>query len=123
MSAAVARLLEDGERLMEEERRALLSGLFDRLGAIGADKARLLAELETAVPATPETPELRRALERLVEASRRNERVITAARAGLLRARRRISAIEAARRGDVAYARDGSRIVSRQDGQTRQVRA
>ena len=54
-------------------------------------------------------------IKQLIEASRRNEQIIDAARQGLAYARRRIARIEEARKGAVAYGEDGGRIVSRAD--------
>ncbi len=114
-------LAEAGRRMLGEERRAVLGGAFARLGEFAEAKARYIERLEAETRGAAGTPAVRRALDRLLAESRRNERILAAARAGIARARRRIAAIEATRRGDVAYASDGSRIVSRQDagGQTR----
>ncbi len=119
---AFVALAEAGRRILGDERRALLGGGFGRLAEFTEAKTQYLERLESAIGRVRGTPPVRRALARLIAESRRNERILAAARAGIARAKRRIAAIEATRRGDVAYAADGSRIVSRQDagGRTRQ---
>jgi hypothetical protein len=116
-------LIADGRRLLGRERTACLEGRLDELGRLGAEKQGLLERLEAAIPGAPGTPAVRRALAGLIEAGRHNERVLAGARAGVAAARRRLEAIAAARRGDVAYAEDGSRIVSRDDAAGRTSRA
>ena len=115
MSGALEPLIAEAHALLAEEREVLSTGRFAEIGRIGERKTALLGALEPAIAASPPTAELRTALERLIEESRRNERLIEAARAGLAAARRRIEGILATRRGDVAYAPDGSRISSRAD--------
>jgi len=117
MSAALERLIEDGHRLLAEERAILTAGRFDAISRITQAKQALLAELEPEVEHCRPTAALRLALERLIEESRRNERLIEAARAGLAAARRRIEAIVATRLGAVAYDKDGSVITSTADRQ------
>ena len=106
-------LIRDGEALLGRERRAVLGGAFGTIAEIATGKQALLAEIDGAIGTVRGTPALRSALARLIRASRRNERILRAAKAGIAAARRRIAAIEATRRGDVAYQADGSRIVSR----------
>ena len=116
---AVAR----GHRLLEDERAELLAGRLAGLGDLAAAKGELLETLEATIPRCPGTPAARHALTRLIEESRRNERLIAAAISGVGAAHRRIAAISATRRGDVAYAADGSRIVSRADAASRSSQA
>lgn len=112
----------DGRRLLSEERVAVLGGDFTRIGEFAARKQGLLGELEGLIPTARGTRAVRQALSGLIAEGKRNERILMAARRGLSAARRRIEAIAATRRGDVAYAADGSRIVSRSDaaGKSRQ---
>ncbi|MEO0621505.1 MAG: hypothetical protein AAFU49_03590 [Pseudomonadota bacterium] len=114
-------LSTDGRRLLADERRAVLSGAFDQIETFGTRKQTLLGDLETLMPQTRGTRAVRSALTTLIAEGKRNERILSAARRGLAAARRRIEAIEATRRGDVAYAADGTRIISRSDatGKTR----
>ncbi len=116
-------LIAEGATLLEAERSVLLSGAFARLPALTGAKRNLLARLESAIPGTRGTPKLRADLAHLVAESRRNERLLLGAREGIVAARRRLQAIEAARRGDVAYLADGSRVVSREDAAQRTRRA
>ncbi|GMG83634.1 hypothetical protein LNKW23_28470 [Paralimibaculum aggregatum] len=116
-------LIAEGGRLLGEERQAIFAGRLEGLADIAAGKLALLAELDAAIAGAPDDPALRAALDRLVREGRRNERVLQAARAGIAAARRRLAAIEATRRGDVAYEHDGSRIVSRDDAAGKSSRA
>lgn len=118
---ALRHLIAEAEAMLAAERRDCLAGGLARLAEIAAAKQALIDRLEDAIGRAQGTPELRRALSRLVAASRQNEAILLAARAGIVAARRRIATIEATRRGDVAYAADGTRIVSRDDagGKTR----
>lgn len=120
--AEIIALTSAGRRLLAEERRALLGGAFERIAEFATAKQDLLGDLEAAIPRARGTRAVRRALSGLIADGKRNERILTAARQGLAAARRRIEAIEATRRGDVAYAPDGSRIISRSDaaGKSRQ---
>ncbi|MEM9147088.1 MAG: hypothetical protein AAGC57_12905 [Pseudomonadota bacterium] len=119
--ARVIALSVDGQDLLAEERAAVLGGAFDQIGEFGNRKQVLLGNLEALIPTARGTTAVRRALGALIEDGKRNERILQAARQGLSAARRRIVAIEATRRGDVAYAADGTRIISRSDatGKTR----
>jgi len=116
-------LLADGQTLLERERTELLAGRFDGLEGIAGAKAELLDRLERLIPQSRGTGPVRDALDGLIRESRRNERLIGAALSGVRSARRSISAILATRRGDVAYAADGSRITSRDDAVQKSSRA
>lgn len=119
----VIELVQSGEGLLAEERQAIFSGLYTHLPKIAVRKQALLSELDAAIPIARGTPLVRNALDKLIRDSRRNERLLRAARAGLASARRRLEAIDATRRGDVAYDADGSRIVSRDDATGKSSRA
>jgi hypothetical protein len=112
-----------GRALLDRERALILAGRFDEIGLIAEEKLALLASLEVVMPRSSGTPPVREALDALISDSRHNERLIDAARRGLKSARRRIAAIVATRRGDVAYASDGSRIVSKADAAGKSSRA
>jgi len=123
---AEARLLDlvsEGHDLLSREREILFDGRFEGLEPIGAEKARLLEQLEDAIPRVRGTRALRTALDGLIADSRRNERLIGAALGGMRTARRSIEAIVATRMGDVAYAADGTRITSRADAVRKSSRA
>ena len=108
-------LLARGHDLMDRERSLLLRGAFDGLARLSADKQELLVSLEAAMARVHGTETVREALAALIDDSRRNERIILAARQGVAAARRRIKTIIATGRGAVAYDRDGSAITSRDD--------
>lgn len=115
-------LADEGVALLAAERGAIFAGRFGEIGALVERKGRLLAHLEEAIPKSRGIAPVRTALARLIREGRRNEKLIAAAQRGLRGAQRRISSIRATRSGAVAYASDGSRIVSRADaeGGTRQ---
>ncbi len=108
-------LIERGHDLMVRERSLLLQGGFDGLARLSADKHGLLTSLEAEMKRVRGTDPVRAALAALIADSRRNERIIVAARHGVAAARRRIETIIATGRGAVAYDRDGSAITSRDD--------
>lgn len=111
----VHELVERGHALLTRERAVLLAADFGPVEALAAEKGALLAALSEAVGRARGTDALRTALARLIEESRRNERILEAVLRGLRSARRRMAAIMAARRGEVAYAADGTRITSSAD--------
>lgn len=108
----------EGLEILKSEREAFLSGSFERISEIAQRKLGLLERLETLVQRPPPDDRGLLLLERLIQDSRRNEEIIRAARQGLAHARRRIASIKGARRGDVAYEEDGTRISSRADLQS-----
>lgn len=116
-------LVAQGHDLMARERSLLLRGEFDGLARLSADKHGLLDSLEAAMARVRGTEPVRTALVALIADSRRNERIILAARHGITGARRRIEAIIATGRGAVAYDRDGSAITSRDDATQKSSRA
>ena len=121
MSAGVLHLLDRGVELLEHEKRLLVGGDLGGLDDLAADKARLLEEIEFAVPGDDPPEEIQRGFARVLAAARRNETLLQAAREGVAAARRRIGALYATRRGAVAYDREGAPIQSRSDtwGKTR----
>ncbi|MGF1500256.1 MAG: hypothetical protein ACFBSD_00430 [Paracoccaceae bacterium] len=112
-------LVARGHSILAEERQTVASGRFADVSKIESRKTALLDALEDAIRKSPATVDHRAALEGLIADSRRNERILRAAQEGLRRARTRIAAILATRKGDVAYAEDGSRITSRADAEGR----
>jgi hypothetical protein len=108
-------LLAEGHDLMARERSLLLRGEFGGLEPLSNDKHRLLVSIEAEMTRVHGTEPVRAALAALIADSRRNERIISAARHGVAAARRRIETIIATGRGAVAYDRDGSAITSRDD--------
>lgn len=117
------RLVGDGHELMARERSALAGGDFRGLAALAAEKSVLLGALEVAMGRVRGTAQIRTAISDLIADSRRNERIILAARQGLAAARRSVESIIAASRGAVAYDRDGSTITSWDDALRRNSRA
>lgn len=116
-------LIGQGHDLMDRERACLTGGHLGALGRLAEEKSALLAALEPAMARVRGTAPVRNAVAGLVAASRRNERLILAARQGLAAARRQIDSIIAASRGAVAYDRDGASITSRDDAAQRNCRA
>ncbi|MEM1344187.1 MAG: hypothetical protein AAGI34_06350 [Pseudomonadota bacterium] len=116
-------LIEEGHALLGRERADLLAARLDRAATATAEKERFLEALEPAVRRCPSTETAQAALAGLITESRRNERLLQAALTGVRRARRRIAQILATRRGEVAYAADGSRIACPPDTAARNRRA
>lgn len=86
--------------LLEDERRAILDGRFDRLEAIGAGKAQWLARLADAEPDAA-------LLTRIGRIVSRNQRLLLAAMAGLRDGAQRLAGIRDGATGFRAYGRDG----------------
>ncbi|MFQ5567804.1 MAG: hypothetical protein ACE5EU_15740 [Paracoccaceae bacterium] len=116
-------LVDKGHDLMARERSLLLSGEFAGLARLSAEKHGLLVSLEEAMGRVRGTRQVRAAIAALIDDSRRNERIILAARQGIGAARRRIETIIATGRGAVAYDRDGAAITSRDDAAQKNSRA
>lgn len=124
MSAeALIDLVAAGHRLLAAERVLFLRGDYDGVARVAVDKTDLIARLETTMRGLRGSSELHRALGALIADSRRNERIILAARAGVTQARRKIASIVATEKGAVAYDRDGSRITSAADAYGKTKRA
>lgn len=87
--------------LLEDERRAILDGRFDRLDLIGEGKAQWLAALADADPGAV-------LLARVGRIAARNQRLLAAAMAGLRDGALRLSRIREGAAGFRAYGRDGS---------------
>lgn len=108
-------LTAEGMDILDRERAAFVSGDYAEVVALTEAKLALLSRLDKALPTVPRNIRTLRRLERLVDASKRNEEIIAAARQGLSYAKLKIREIDSTRRGVVAYAQDGSRIESRAD--------
>lgn len=108
--------VQDGVDALAEERDAFLTGKYADLAAIAERKLAVLAKLEGLIPQVERSARVLEAMNRLITDSRRNEEIIQAARQGLAHARRRLAAVQKMRSGAVAYAEDGSTIMSRADG-------
>ncbi|MEM8990340.1 MAG: hypothetical protein AAGD08_07980 [Pseudomonadota bacterium] len=107
--------VERGHAIMSRERSLFLAGDFRTVESMTAEKQSVLADIEALIPQVRGTPAMQDALQGLIRDSRRNERIIAAARHGIAAARRRIQQILAARQGAVAYDRYGKKITSRAD--------
>lgn len=109
--------------LLDRERELLSRGDYAGMAGLAGEKQVMLRTLEDLIrQASGERTndggsraELRAALSALIDDSRRNERLIQAARQGVAGARRRIETILATRHGAVAYDRHGAPISSRED--------
>jgi hypothetical protein len=123
MTEQLLALTARGHDLMARERSLLLRGDLEGVARLSGDKHGLLAALEDAMAQVHNSESVRAALTALITDSRRNERLILAARQGVSAARRRIEAIVATGRGAVAYDRDGSAITSRDDATQKSSRA
>ena len=101
--------------VLQDEREVFLSGEYEKLPVIIERKVSLLDRIESLIHTAPKSASFIAAVRRLIDASRRNEEIIQAARQGHAHAKRRLKAIADMRDGVVAYAEDGSTISSRAD--------
>ena len=101
--------------ILGDEREAFLQGTYHLVPDISARKNEMVERIENCIKSVPRSAEAVALIRSVIDAGRRNEDLILAARQGLAYARRRISQIKSATRGDVAYAEDGTRISSRAD--------
>ncbi|MEM6488955.1 MAG: hypothetical protein AAF677_11930 [Pseudomonadota bacterium] len=118
-TAELMAVVAEGVALVDEERVLCRRGALARIEGLAAAKTAYLTRLEAAMtaalPGAARDPAVRRALARLGKAAAANERLILAAREGVRRARRCHQDWEALRTGAVAYAADGTAILSRED--------
>jgi hypothetical protein len=108
-------LVAEGRRLLAAEREACRRGAFEELATLAEAKEAFVARFASAAHDGAGPAPDRGAVEALLAEARRNETLIGAARAGVEAARRRIASLADLRAGAVAYWRDGSRVVSRED--------
>ncbi|MEO1490894.1 MAG: hypothetical protein AAFV19_01925 [Pseudomonadota bacterium] len=101
--------------ILSDERKIFLTGAYVQLQEMTERKLAILGKLETLIPKVQRNASVLQAMNTLIAESRRNEDIIQAARQGVAQARRRITAIRKTRSGAVAYAEDGSTIMSRAD--------
>lgn len=102
-------------QILADERHVFMTGTYEKIAQITDAKMELLNRLEAEIRAAPRTGQVIEMIKQLIDASRRNEQIIDAARQGLAYARRRLGRISDAQGGAVAYAEDGDKIVSRAD--------
>lgn len=107
--------VQEGLEILSEERRVFLTGAYAQLKELTERKLAILGKLESIIPTVRRNTHVLQAMNALIAESRRNEEIIHAARQGLAQARRRITAIRKTRSGAVAYAEDGTTIMSRAD--------
>jgi flagellar biosynthesis/type III secretory pathway chaperone len=108
-------VIQEGMDVLSEERKVFLTGAYARLQELAERKLAILGKLENIIPQVGRSATVLQAMNALITESRRNEEIIQAARQGLAQARRRITAIRKTRSGAVAYAEDGTTIMSRAD--------
>ncbi len=108
-------IVQEGLDVLSEERRVFLTGAYAQLQDLTERKVTILGKLEGIIPQVGRSASVLQAMNTLIAESRRNEEIIQAARQGLAQARRRITAIRKTRSGAVAYAEDGTTIMSRAD--------
>ncbi len=108
--------------LLASEKEALLAGDFMRVGALAAEKATLAEELDrtltNAASAAP-APAFRAKLARIAQAASENERLLEAAKNGVLSAQSRLKDIVYRERSVGVYAEGGAKVMSAEAGVTR----
>jgi len=89
------------DRLLAQERAALLSGNLARLAPLVREKHQALARLENAGASKTD-------LDRLMQAGERNQALLAAAARGIRAARDRLTTIQAGPQPMRTYAKDGA---------------
>lgn len=99
------------EEVLDRERSCLLGGDYDALDSLNQRKEALLARLDRH----PDSP---RGAERIQARARDNQRLASAAAAGLGAAIRRIGEVQRLDRGTGLYDDSGARVRTQQAGRT-----
>jgi hypothetical protein len=108
--------------LLASEKEALLSGDFVGVGAAAKEKAALAEELDrqlTNAQSAASLPALRGKLAKIAQISAENERLLEAAKNGVLSARSRLKDIVYRERNVGVYAEGGAKVMSAEAGVTR----
>ena len=108
--------------LLGEEKSALLAGDFASVGALTKDKERRATELDrllTDAATARAVPAFRKRLADIAKAASENERLLDAARNGVMSARARLKDVVYRERNIGAYAETGAKIMSDEAGVTR----
>ncbi|MBY0421778.1 MAG: hypothetical protein K2Q06_05700 [Parvularculaceae bacterium] len=122
MTRALNDVIDGLLAILGEEKSALLAGDFAKVGSMAAEKDRraseldrLLTDAETARAASA----FRRRLSEIARAASENEKLLDAARNGVMSARARLKDVVYRERNIGAYAETGAKIVSDEAGVTR----
>ena len=118
LSATIDALIE----LLAAEKEALLGGDFIGVGRAAKGKAALAEELDrqlTNAHSASTSPGLRAKLGKIAQISTENERLLEAAKNGVLSARTRLKDIVYRERNVGVYAEDGAKVMSAEAGVTR----
>lgn len=108
--------------LLSTEKEALLNGDLMQVGAAAREKARLAEELDrllTNAQSSAAFPALRGKLAKIAQLSAENERLLDAAKNGVLSARARLKDIVYRERNVGVYAEGGAKVMSAEAGVTR----
>lgn len=108
--------------LLSTEKEALLNGDFMQVGAAAREKARLAEELDrllTNAQSSAAFPAFRGKLAKIAQLSAENERLLDAAKNGVLSARARLKDIVYRERNVGVYAEGGAKVMSAEAGVTR----
>lgn len=118
LSATIDSLLD----LLVSEKEALLAGDFMRVGAAAKGKAKLAEELDrqlTNAHSAASVPAFRARLAKLAQLSAENERLLDAAKNGVISARNRLKDIVYRERNVGVYGKGGAKVMSAEAGVTR----
>lgn len=108
-------LLDEALDLLDRERIVFMTGRYEEITTLNDEKLSLLTRLQDQLSEARGTPRAIAKLKLVVDASKRNQEIIAAAREGLAHAKRRLGAIRDMEKGVVAYREDGDRIRSLAD--------
>lgn len=108
--------------LLSTEKEALLAGDLMQVGSAAREKARLAEELDrllTNAQSSAALPAFRGKLAKIAQLSAENERLLEAAKNGVLSARTRLKDIVYRERNVGVYAEGGAKVMSAEAGVTR----
>lgn len=122
MTSALNDVIESLVALLSEEKSALLAGDFGKVCALTKEKERRATELDhllTDAATARAVPAFRRRLAEIAKAAGENEKLLEAARNGVVSARARLKDVVYRERNIGAYAESGAKIMSDEAGVTR----
>ena len=122
MTRPLSAAIEALSALLVSEKSLLLAGDIVGVGAVAKDKARLAEELDrllTNADAAAPAPAFRGRLATLAQLASENEKLLEAAKNGVLSARTRLKDIVYRERSVGVYAEGGAKVMSAEAGVTR----
>lgn len=122
MTRPLSATIDDLIELLASEKDALLAGDFVGVGGAAKAKAKLAEELDrllTNAASAASVPAFRSKLAKIAQLSAENERLLEAAKNGVLSARSRLKDIVYRERNVGVYGEGGAKVMSAEAGVTR----